>query len=88
MSYSVKRKNKKEKQQSGWDAMIADAKKRIGQLQSAIQVFEKKKTAGEKWPGVQIDDGPVVLCATPLQQSATPLHGQSPHQTSTPCHRI
>jgi hypothetical protein len=34
-----------------WDAMIRDAKKRIEELQLAIEIFEKKKAAGERWPG-------------------------------------
>jgi hypothetical protein len=39
------------KSTSGWDKAIADAKKAIDRLQTAINVFEKKKTAGEPWPG-------------------------------------
>ena len=35
---------------SGWDKAIADAKKAIERLQTAISVFEKKKAAGEPWP--------------------------------------
>jgi hypothetical protein len=34
-----------------WDAMIRDAKKRIEELKQAIDLFEKKKAAGERWPG-------------------------------------
>jgi hypothetical protein len=37
----------------GWDAMIRDAKKRIKDLELLIRVLEKKKEAGERWPGVQ-----------------------------------
>jgi hypothetical protein len=45
-----------------WDAMIRDAKKRIEELKLAIESFEKKKAAGERWPGAQSEDqdaGPV-----------------------------
>ncbi len=37
----------------GWDAMIRDAKKRIKDLELLIRVLEKKKAAGERWPGEQ-----------------------------------
>ena len=40
----------------GWDAMIRDAKKRIEDLKLAIELLEKKKAAGERWPGVQSGD--------------------------------
>jgi hypothetical protein len=36
---------------SGWDRAIADAKKGIVRLESAIGVFERRKQAGEPWPG-------------------------------------
>jgi hypothetical protein len=39
----------------GWDAMIRDAKKRIEDLNFSIKVFERKKAAGEPWPGTQSD---------------------------------
>ena len=39
-----------------WDAMIRDAKKRIEELKLAIELFEKKKAAGERWPGAQSND--------------------------------
>jgi hypothetical protein len=39
-----------------WDAMIRDAKKRIEDLKAAIELFEKKKAAGERWPGAQSED--------------------------------
>lgn len=35
----------------GWDAMIRDAKKRIADLKLSIELLEKKKAAGERWPG-------------------------------------
>lgn len=42
----------------GWDAMIRDAKKRIEDLKFSIEQFEKKKAAGERWPGAQsVDQG-------------------------------
>ena len=34
----------------GWDAMIRDAKKRIEDLKFSIEVFARKKEAGEPWP--------------------------------------
>ena len=33
-----------------WDAMIRDARKRIEELKFSIELFEKKKAAGERWP--------------------------------------
>jgi len=33
-----------------WDKAISEAKKAIERLQTAINVFEKKKAAGEPWP--------------------------------------
>ena len=33
--------------------MIRDAKKRIEDLNYSILVFEKRKAAGEAWPGTQ-----------------------------------
>lgn len=39
-----------------WDAMIRDAKKRIEELKLSIELFEKKKAAGERWPPVQSQD--------------------------------
>ena len=38
------------KRQIGWDAMIADAKKRIQKLQTAILIGEENKKNGEPWP--------------------------------------
>jgi hypothetical protein len=40
----------------GWDAMIRDAKRRIEELRFSIAQLEKKKAAGEPWPGVQSGD--------------------------------
>jgi len=40
--------------QQSWDAMIADAKKRIQKLHTAISVCEENKKKGEPWPGSQI----------------------------------
>lgn len=51
MSYNVKQEKQGVGKSSGWDRMIADAKKRIATLQSSIRVFEKKKALGETWPG-------------------------------------
>lgn len=34
----------------GWDAMIRDARKRIADLHYSIEVFEKKKQAGDYCP--------------------------------------
>jgi hypothetical protein len=35
-----------------WDKAITDAKKSIARLESAIEVFERRKKAGEPWPAV------------------------------------
>jgi hypothetical protein len=40
----------------GWDAMIRDARKRIEDLKLAIELWEKKKAAGERWPGARSED--------------------------------
>jgi hypothetical protein len=39
-----------------WDAMIRDAKKRIEELKFSIELFEKKKAAGERWPPPRSED--------------------------------
>jgi hypothetical protein len=39
-----------------WDAMIRDAKKRIEDLKFSIELFERKKAAGERWPRAQSED--------------------------------
>lgn len=39
------------KRQIGWDEAIKDAKEQIDRLQTAVRVFEKKRDAGEPWPG-------------------------------------
>jgi hypothetical protein len=36
-----------------WDKAITDAKKSIARLESAIEVFERRKKAGEPWPATQ-----------------------------------
>jgi len=38
-----------------WDAMIRDAKRRIEELKFSIELFEKKKAAGERWPRAQTE---------------------------------
>jgi hypothetical protein len=40
----------------GWDAMIRDARKRIEDLKFSIELFERRKAAGEPWPGEQLTD--------------------------------
>jgi hypothetical protein len=35
----------------GWDAAIADIKKRIKGLESTLDFFERRQRAGEPWPG-------------------------------------
>ena len=40
----------------GWDAMIRDAKRRIEDLKFSIDLFERKKAAGERWPGVRSEE--------------------------------
>jgi hypothetical protein len=37
----------------GWNTTIRDAKKRIEDLKFSIEVFEKRKAAGDPWPGTQ-----------------------------------
>ena len=39
-----------------WDAMIRDAKKQIEELKFSIELFERKKAAGERWPEAQSED--------------------------------
>jgi len=34
----------------GWDSAIADAKRRIRELQFSLKVFKQHKKAGEQWP--------------------------------------
>jgi hypothetical protein len=46
----------------GWDAMIRDAKKRIEDLNFAIKVFERRKEAGEPWPGAQASNQTAESC--------------------------
>jgi hypothetical protein len=41
------------KRKTGWDNAIEEAKKNIDRLETAINVFEKKKAEGEPWPGTQ-----------------------------------
>jgi hypothetical protein len=50
---TVVKRNRKTDDDSilGWDAMIRDAKKRIEDLKFSIELFERKKAAGERWPG-------------------------------------
>jgi hypothetical protein len=56
LSINVKRNRKTmEDNLLGWDAMIRDAKKRIEDLKFSIEVFEKRKAAGEPWGGTQAD---------------------------------
>jgi hypothetical protein len=56
LSSNVKRNRKtSEDNLLGWDAMIRDAKKRIEDLKFSIEVFEKRKAAGEPWCGTQAD---------------------------------
>ncbi len=35
----------------GWDAAIADAKKKIEKLETVISICEEKKAKGDPWPG-------------------------------------
>ncbi len=43
-----------EKAQTKWDEAIADAKKKIKGLEFSIQIFRKRKRAGEPWPGESV----------------------------------
>jgi len=36
-----------------WDDAIKDAKQRIRDLQFSLSVFQKRKAAGERWPGLE-----------------------------------
>jgi hypothetical protein len=45
---------------SGWDKEIWDAKKGIARLKIALEDCEKKKAAGEPWPGGNSDAAPSV----------------------------
>ena len=49
----------------GWDSLIAEAKQRIQDLDFSIQVFERKKAAGEKCPnGVPLSDSGLIQAAS------------------------
>jgi hypothetical protein len=48
---ATKKINKCDNNFTGWDGAIADAKKCIRQLENAIDFFERRKAAGEPWPG-------------------------------------
>jgi uncharacterized protein YeeX (DUF496 family) len=48
-----KRDNKVNRNLSGWDKAIADAKKGIVRLQAALEHAKAMKTTGEPWPGTQ-----------------------------------
>lgn len=51
LSNQVKRKMRAtDKLLVGWDALIRDARKRIEDLNFSIQVFEKRKAAGDICP--------------------------------------
>jgi hypothetical protein len=41
---------------SGWDAVIAEAKQRIEDLQYSVVIFERKKAANEPFPPVPQSD--------------------------------
>jgi hypothetical protein len=46
-----KRDNEVKNNLSGWDKLIADARKGIARLTIAIEDGEAKKAAGVPWPG-------------------------------------
>jgi hypothetical protein len=46
-----KRDNVVKENLSGWDKLIADAKKSIARLKIAVEDGEAKKAAGVPWPG-------------------------------------
>ncbi|HEY4678708.1 MAG TPA: hypothetical protein VIJ01_16200 [Candidatus Angelobacter sp.] len=48
----------------GWDALIAEAKQRIQDLEFSIQVFEKKKAASEPAPLIPQSDSHLIAAAT------------------------
>ncbi len=39
-----------------WDEAIADARRKIRALQFSINVFKKKKKAGDVWPGEKLEE--------------------------------
>jgi hypothetical protein len=39
------------KKVSGWDQAIADAKRKIKELQFSVRVFTQRRDKGEQWPG-------------------------------------
>jgi hypothetical protein len=41
----------KTKKMSGWDKAILEAQARIKELQFSISVFQRRKRAGQLWPG-------------------------------------
>lgn len=41
----------KGKKNTGWDLAIADAKRRIKELEFSMRVFRERKRAGKSWPG-------------------------------------
>jgi hypothetical protein len=44
-----------EKYLTGWGAAIADARRRIADLQLSLRVFERQKREGRPWPGDLLD---------------------------------
>ena len=40
-----------EKLEAGWDALIAEGKRRIAEIQAAIEAFQKNKERGEPYFG-------------------------------------
>jgi hypothetical protein len=38
------------KSETGWDIAIADAKRKIKELQFSIRVFKERRAQGEYWP--------------------------------------
>lgn len=43
--------NVSEQRIASWDDAIADAKRRLKDIEFALQVFEERKKNGEPWPG-------------------------------------
>jgi|SRR6185437_1278831 len=74
VSIRVKRKNNAQKKSlkalPEWDAAIADAKKKISDLEFSIEVFQRAKREGRLWPGSDGLPGYRILAA----------HRNTPHR--------
>lgn len=53
MPISGQGKNAQQPKKSMWDEAIADAKRRIKELQFTVRVYKQRRDKGEPWPGDQ-----------------------------------